>query len=47
MMCHINKELHHELAVPDAYIYVYVYMWITSGPIKFENRSKCEKAVTQ
>ena len=37
-MCHINKELHHELVVPDAYMYMYMYIQITSGPIKFENR---------
>ena len=28
MMCHINKELHHELVVPDAYMYMYMYMYM-------------------
>ena len=27
-MCHINKELHHELVVPDAYMYMYMYMYM-------------------
>lgn len=44
MMCHIKKESHRELVDHDACVYVYINNQLST---KIENRSKCDKEVTQ